>query len=119
LATPSPFTVRAAEANPRLASQAGYFIAGAVPLNPAAVFPSVDIGFRPRSSPLDLLSARTAGQPEKLPFVAILVRRELKQKLLAHLDGTYNKSARTLFPDFSGFREFGAIAGSGEPSKAF
>lgn len=118
LASQNAFTVRAAEANPRLASQAGYFIAGAVPQGAAEVFPSVDIPFRPRSTPLDLLSPRSPGQPEKLPFVAILVMRAVKEKLLAHLDGTYNKSARTLFPDFSGFREFGTLSGSGEPSKA-
>ncbi len=117
LAGSAPFTIQAAEANPRLASQAGYFITGAVPISRTEVFPSIDIRFVSRRMPLDLLAPRTVGQPEKLPFVAIVVPSQMKSKLLTHLDGTYNKSARTLFPDFSGFREFGVPSGSHEPSR--
>lgn len=118
LSQPQPFTVRAAEANPRLASQAGFFISGAVPDKPTDVFPSIAVDFSPHPGDLNLLATRGRGRPKELPFVAILIPNSIKGKLLASLDGTYNKSARTLFPDFSGFREFGQRTGSREPSKA-
>jgi hypothetical protein len=113
-----PFLVRAAEANPRLASQAGYFITGRVPGSPTDVFTSLDVPFTPRSTALDLLADRAGGRPESLPFVAIIVKSHLKRKLLQYLDGTYNKSARTLFPDYAGFREFESKVGTSEPSGA-
>ena len=113
-----PFIVRAAEANPRLAAQAGYFVTGSIPSDPSPVFPSIQIPYKSRSKPVELLTARGQGQPEKFPFVAIVVPSRLKKRLLSHLDGTYNKSARTLFPDFSGFREFAAPGSSNDPSKA-
>lgn len=113
-----PRVIRVAEANPRLAAQSGYFLFGRVPASPMYVFPSLNIDFANRTDGLDLVSPRTQGRPEKLPFVVILVPAELKKRLLSHLDATYDKSARTLFPDFSGYREFGVAAGSREPSKA-
>jgi len=42
-----------------------------------------------------------------LPFVAVVVRAGIKQKLLRYLGDTYNRSARTLFPDYAGFLEYG------------
>lgn len=118
LKDPAPRVIRVAEANPRLAAQSGFFLFGSVPSTPGDVFPSLDIGFSNRPGVLDLLSPRTKGRPETLPFVAIVVPARLKKRLFSHLDATYDKSARTLFPDFSGFREFGIDAGSGEPSRA-
>lgn len=42
-----------------------------------------------------------------LPFVAVGIKPEVKRQLLPSLQATYNRSARVLFPDFAGFKEFG------------
>lgn len=114
-----PFIVRAIEPNVRAAAQEGYFVAGRVPEQSSEVFRSFEVPFEPLE-PESLIfdGDRSRGAPRKLPFVAVIIKAGLKSKLLRYLGGSYNRSARTLFPDFPGFREFSTSQGSGEPSAA-
>ncbi|WP_454860126.1 FRG domain-containing protein [Promicromonospora soli] len=122
IAQGDPFIVRAVEPNVRLTAQEGYFVSGAVPTSDAegSPFKSFTVDFEPRTgAPLDLTAPRTQGAPPKqLPFVAVQINSGLKKSLLRYLEGSYSRTARTLFPDFPGFREFGTATGSGEPSAA-
>lgn len=116
-----PFLVGAVEPNARLAAQEGFFAAGVVPgaNAEASPFKSFEVPFDPvNPGDLDLAGARGRGAPRKLPFVAVIIRSHLKSKLLSYLDATYNRTARVLFPDFPGFREFATATGSREPSAA-
>ncbi len=108
------FVVRSMNPNDRLRAQEGFFITGALPkqgvrrrLSP---FESLDIS----SPPMDeetlvrrLSVDRRRGAPAALPYVAVVIRADLKASLLRHLEGTFNRSARVLFPDWAGLREFG------------
>ncbi|WP_286310774.1 FRG domain-containing protein [Agromyces mangrovi Wang et al. 2018] len=117
--TGDPFLVRTVEPNVRAAAQEGYFVAGRVPDGDFGVFRSFGVPFE--SLPpgtLAFAGERGRGAPRRLPFVAVVIKSSLKSKLLRYLDGSYDRSARKLFPDFPGFREFGTSAGSGEPSSA-
>jgi hypothetical protein len=116
LGSGGPFYVEAAHPNERLRAQEGFFIASAVPPDRATSdpFQSLSIAFH-KGHPSDLrqslLGERSRGGPRKLPFVAIVIAPKLKNKLLMYLERTYNRSARVLFPDYSGFREFAAHGG--------
>lgn len=84
-----------------------------------AVLQSFNIAFSSiQQGSLDLVSARSQGGPRKLPFVGVVIQKNFKAKLLRYLEGSYNRTARALFPDFPGFREFGLPTGSHEPSAA-
>ncbi|WP_279070901.1 FRG domain-containing protein [Microbacterium lacticum] len=117
--TGDPFLVRTVEPNVRAAAQEGYFVAGRVPEGHVGVFRSFSVPFEPLpQGTLEFDGERGRGAPRRLPFVAVLIKSSLKSKLLRYLDGSYDRSARTLFPDFPGFREFGTAVGGGEPSAA-
>lgn len=123
LAQPKPFLVRAIEANERIAAQGGYFIASQIPASTplASPFPALEVGYTVRSTTLqitDLTDPRGRGLPSRLPFVAIIIKSAVKKPLREYLDKTYGKSARTLFPDFPGFRAFGTDFSSNEPEDA-
>lgn len=123
LAQDKPFLVRAVEANERIAAQEGYFVASGVPASPSAAspFPAFEIRYTVRTPSLqiaDLTDARGRGLPSRLPFVAIIVKAGIKRQLREYLDKTFSKSARTLFPDFPGFRAFGTDFSSNEPEDA-
>lgn len=111
-----PFVVDSASPNPRLRAQEGFFLTGAVPdqslfgdIVPEP-FKSLDI----RTEPTDhadleqrLTGGRGRGAPRSLPFVAILIKPNLKERLGKYLEGTYNRSARVLFPDYRGYVDHG------------
>ncbi len=121
LHTGAPFVVRGVEGNVRLVAQEGLFVTGAVPedVDDDSVFQSISVPFTPlEAGSLDLVSARPRGGARKLPFAGIVIKRALKARLLRHLEGSYNRTARELFPDYPGFREFGLPTGSREPSAA-
>jgi len=46
-----------------------------------------------------------------LPFVAVIIRSELKARLLEYLKGTYNRTPKVLFPDYAGFKQYAAHGG--------
>jgi hypothetical protein len=117
LAKTQPFVLRATVPNDRLRAQEGFFVAGAVPSGGVAEllrrgpFASLDIEAvegDPGDLEAKLLAERGRGRPSALPYVAVVIKAGLKKKLLRYLEGTYNRSARVLFPDYAGFRDFGA-----------
>lgn len=111
-----PFVVDSASPNPRLRAQEGFFLTGAVP-DPSLFgdivpepFKSLDI--RPSAIDHDELESRLTadrgrGAPRALPFVAIIIKQNLKERLSKYLQGTYNRSARVLFPDYLGYLQYG------------
>lgn len=122
-----PFVVESASPNARLRAQEGSFVSGAVPVTEpietvttdeghsfeiyrSTPFESIDV----RWPPIDqaelearLTLPRTVGAPRSLPFVAVIITAGLKTSLLKYLAGTYNRSARVLFPDYLGYFEHG------------
>lgn len=129
LAIPTPFVVESGAPNARLRAQEGFFITGAVPTRPSepeivsptgtrisrvtiTPFESIDIKWPQidQSALSRRLLAPGRGAPRSLPFVAIIINAAMKGKLLNYLEGTYNQSARVLFPDYEGYRSFGRHA---------
>jgi hypothetical protein len=117
LADAAPFVVRSVIPNERLRAQEGFFVAGAQPKAGlkqrirSGPFTSLDI--EQRVGDRDELEARLVaergrGGPGAMPYVAVVIRSDLKKKLLQYLEGTFNRSARVLFPDYAGFRDFGS-----------
>lgn len=110
LSLESPFVVSSSMPNPRLRAQEGYFIASSHPEDSAEPLTSLNI-----QVPLgDADEVRTLltedkgrGLPRTLPFVAIFIRPPVKKQLRTYLRLTYSRTAKTLFPDYQGFREFG------------
>jgi hypothetical protein len=107
------FVVTSFEPNERLRAQEGFFIGGPVPPIPRAPFRGFAVSYT-QGDPVELEQRlqqdRGRGNPANVPFVAVIIKANLKRKLLRYLDGTYNRSAKVLFPDFAGFREFENIA---------
>lgn len=104
-----PFVVRPSYPDQRMVAQEGLFLTGAVPDGPNArgidALP-LDQATAPGSKALGNLFAaepRKAGRPKKLPFVVLVIPSILKRKLLPHLETTYNRNHRQLFPDIAGF----------------
>ena len=117
LADPEPFVVRSVVPNDRLRAQEGFFVAGAQPNSRPSdrrrrgPFTSLDI--EQRAGDRDelearLLAERVRGSPGAMPYMAVVIRSDLKKKLLQYLEGTFNRSPRVLFPDYVGFRDFGS-----------
>jgi hypothetical protein len=117
LTDPNPFVVRSVVPNERLRAQEGFFVAGAQPgAGPVenlrrGPFTSLDIEQRTGDRAeleAKLLAERGRGGPSAMPYMAVVIRSDLKKKLLEYLEGTFNRSARVLFPDYAGFRDFGS-----------
>jgi hypothetical protein len=109
-----PFVVRAAHPNNRLRAQEGYFITSATPSDQTSNSPFLSLRLAYSMGDQDALTKalateRDPGRPRHLPFVAIHVRAGVKSRLLKYLEGTYNRSARTLFPDYSGMHDHGSF----------
>ena len=114
LATPQPFVVESSHPNDRLRAQEGFFVAGAVPTTSSfarrltSPFFSIGVEFKSGAdgeTERRLTSARGQGAPNSLPFVAVVISAGLKQKLRSYLEGTFNRRAKVLFPDFAGFKD--------------
>lgn len=110
LALPTPFVVSSSMPNARLRAQEGYFIASAHPLTSSSPLDSLNITI-PKGDIDDvarlLMDQRTQGLPKKMPFVAILVPSKVKEQLRTYLKYTYSRTAKSLFPDYSGFKDHG------------
>lgn len=116
LSSAEPFVVEQSVPNARLRAQEGFFVAGSVPEPPNFLWP-LTTPFHSLNVPFDLgdpvelsnrlTKARTSGFPKALPFVAVIIGAGLKSKLLSYLDGSYDRRARTLFPDYQGYRDYG------------
>lgn len=121
-----PFVVESAAPNARLRAQEGFFVSGSVPSGPPArevdmsgekvavvtrsPFQSIRVEWPAGTSPEELerrLLNPDVGRPRSLPFVAVIIKANLKSKLRKYLEGTYNRSARVLFPDYQGYSRYG------------
>lgn len=103
------FLVKPSYPDQRMVAQEGLFLTGAVPL--ARTVPGVD-GLPlqgvdpPGPKALETLFAATArkrGRPKRLSFVVLVIPAAVKSRMRPHLEGTYNRSYRQLFPDIAGF----------------
>lgn len=110
LSLDSPFLVSASIQNERLRAQEAYFLASSHPdpSNP----PLVSLkGSNKPGNPDEVASlltgAKNKGLPTVLPFVAIFVPPRVKDQLRKYLRLTYSRTAKTLFPDYAGFYQFG------------
>jgi hypothetical protein len=105
-----PFIVSSNMPNQRLQAQEGYFISGRLPQSQSGPFPSLDLDYDD-GDPAELKKlieeSVLRGKPKRIPFVAILVPAGSKTALRDNLKRTYNKTAKRLFPDHSGFVEYG------------
>jgi hypothetical protein len=95
----------------RMKAQEGFFLGSAVPtdhvaegvrgLNPTSKL--APGGARLRK--LLELDKPGRGRPARVPFIAIVIPREVKEKVRNPLKRTYNRRPRVMFPDVDGFRE--------------
>jgi len=125
LYSPHPFVVESASQNDRLRAQEGFFISGRIPVPNETPLPSG--GALKRVTPFKsiliehapgiptelrerLIEPRGTGAPRALPCVAMIIPAGVKSRLLKYLEGSYNRSARVLFPDYEGYRQFGSHA---------
>lgn len=110
LALNTPFVVSSSMPNPRLRAQEGYFLASAHPDRDNGPMKSLLIDI-PQGDPDATRSlfedTRGRGSPRKLPFVAILIPSRTKAKLRTYLKHTFSRTAKQLFPDYTGFRDHG------------
>ncbi|MGQ7787179.1 FRG domain-containing protein [Nesterenkonia sp. K-15-9-6] len=106
----TPFVVSSSMPNPRLRAQEGYFIASSHPENSTPPLVSLNIEVPP-GDPEEVRTLLTEdkrrGLPRSLPFVAIFIGSRVKEQLRNYLRMTYSRTAKTLFPDYQGFRDFG------------
>jgi hypothetical protein len=115
LQQPEPFVVESLLPNDRLRAQDGFFIAGQVPdaANQLGPFKSLTIPDYPSNN--DYLASWLVGSGEQdgpwsgeIPYVAVEVPAELKAQVLQHLESSFNRHPRVLFPDFGGFLTYGS-----------
>jgi hypothetical protein len=95
----------------RMKAQEGFFLGSTVPekhvatgvfgINPIAKLPPGTARLRK----LLELDRRERGRPARVPFIAIVIPRELKAKVWTPLKRTYNRRPRVMFPDVDGFRD--------------
>lgn len=111
----SPFVVESLTPNDRLRAQEGFFVADRVPENAeqSSPFKSIRVEYKPVDR--NWLKQVIAGPDTRrdrpyttgpfVPFVAVKVRQDIKERVRQMLENTYNRTPRLLFPDFTGFRE--------------
>lgn len=106
----TPFVVSSSMPNARLRAQEGYFIASAHPAQAVAPLTSLSLNIPHGDAETVrtlLTGERTQGLPRQMPFVAILVPSRIKAQLREYLRLTYSRTAKALFPDYTGFRDHG------------
>lgn len=109
--TRRPFRLYPAVPDDRMRAQEGYFIGSVVPSE--LTIPGVpDLDFAKARPPgpevLDHLvndPGRGRGRPGSLPFLAIVIDKQVKESMRDPLKGTFNRRRRVLFPDLDGFRD--------------
>ncbi len=106
-----PFLVRPSVPDPRMQAQEGPFITGSTTVEPS--IPGVD-GLplpgsdAPGADRLRVLfgpEERKSGRPVRVGFCALVIPPKVKKRMLVHLETTYNRSYRVLFPDLAGMAE--------------
>lgn len=110
LELPTPFVVSSSMPNARLRAQEGYFIASAHPDGATAPLTSLSLELPQGDAETVrtlLTGGRTQGLPRRMPFVAILVPAGMKTQLREYLRLTYSRTAKALFPDYTGFKDHG------------
>lgn len=108
LSLKSPFVVSSDIQNSRLKAQEGYFVACSHPSNSMEPLTSlnIDSSVKPNFDVHRLLTTKKGvGQPATIPYLAILIPSKLKEGLRTYLNNTFNRSGRTLFPDYQGFSD--------------
>lgn len=108
----SPILVEPRPKDERMKAQEGAFLTGVFPDGPQDG-PVVGLGTAPSSPALSFsLNAMTAGDADidanewqGFSYAGIVIRPDLKNKLLPVLDRTFNRSYRTMYPDMPGFVE--------------
>ena len=105
----SPFIVSPALPDRRMQAQEGLFFASAVPkwrqpsgINGMFTSASNPVGKEVFESFLE--NNRRRGRPPSIPFCAIVIPKPVKDRMIAHLNGTYNRTESVLFPDIDGFQ---------------
>lgn len=106
----TPFTLRPTFKDSRMQAQEGFFISGSVPENETSTIRGVDgIPFPTAAPPGDALAKLFEPIAQKwvpdIAFVALVVPTSVKRSMREHLEGTFNRSWRVLFPDIEGFRD--------------
>lgn len=111
-----PFVVDQSVPNARLRAQEGFFIASAVPekgglAREFSPFASLSVDVSTKGNPQELATRLTEergrGNPQLIPFVAVVIGASLKNKLLSYLENSYNRRSGVLFPDYQGFAQYG------------
>ncbi|MFI0269815.1 FRG domain-containing protein [Streptomyces luteogriseus] len=104
-----PFILNPTFRDARMQAQEGFFISAAavdgfsIPGIDGIPFPHAPTPGAAAFENLFAPDERKAGRPKALPFAALVIPTKIKQQMLKHLSGTYNRSYRTLFPDVNGF----------------
>ncbi|MEU5119056.1 hypothetical protein [Streptomyces asoensis] len=106
----TPFTLRPTFRDSRMQAQEGFFISGAVPEQATSTIRGIDgIPFPAVTPPGDALDKFFEPSPQKgipdIAFVALVIPIPVKRSMREHLEGTFNRSWRVLFPDVEGFRD--------------
>ncbi|MGE0818387.1 MAG: FRG domain-containing protein [Candidatus Nanopelagicales bacterium] len=106
----APFLVTPTIRDARMQAQEGLFLSGVVPL--AASVPGMDglhrpPGRLPTATTIKSLfgAAKGPGKPISLPMCVLVIPTTVKKPMRTHLESTYNRSRRVLFPDIGGMRE--------------
>jgi hypothetical protein len=112
-----PFLLLPSMPDLRMRAQEGLFIAGSAPVADDNFHGMDGIPFAANAAPglkewekLFDANQRKRGSLTQVPFCAIVISPEIKKLVLPHLQGTYNRSHRALFPDVAGFKD-AVIAG--------
>lgn len=95
----------------RMKAQEGYFLAGHCcedsPIPGVDDIPLVRTA-APGAQKLSKLfrsDDRGRGRPARVAFCALVIPKATKRLVIRHLEGTYNRRRRVLFPDVDGFKE--------------
>jgi FRG domain protein len=108
LSLKTPFIVSSDVQNPRLRAQDGYFVACRHPSEPTNPLTSLNVKF---SNPnIDISkyfkADRGVGRRPTIPYFAIIIPSGAKKDLRSHLQNTFNRSRKSLFPDYQGFSDY-------------
>lgn len=104
------FLLRPSLPDARMQAQEGLFISGTMAADSVVGVDGIPMTDAPAPGG-DALAAlfgagdRARGRPRTLPFCVLVIAPTLKRRLLPHLQGTYNRAYRNLFPDVDGFRD--------------
>lgn len=110
LSLDTPFVVSASIPNPRLRAQEGYFVASSYPDDPKPPLKDIKIDYKEGDAErlkIQLLQPKKRGLPRSIPFVAIFIPSNAKDRIRKYLKLNYSRTAKYLFPDYEGFRMYG------------